>query len=161
MAKGLSRPFVLSKGGMYIMKTVERNVVVEISENGRAKRLIYPIVSDNGELMTHRLRRLLAGKLGYSGGDGLRKDVHFVGMVWKKPYTLLQELTGDRVKMQQKLAKLEGHDKLTDFPPTIVPDRASQGRISTLVQNELHLRDELKRRLRRHERITGVKLGDI
>ena len=142
------------------MKTVERSVVVEISENGRAKWLIYPIMSDRGELMTHRLRRLLAGKLGYSGGDGLRKDIHFVGMVWKKPYTLLQELVRDRVKLQQKLIQLEGHDKLTDFPPTTIPDRASHGKITTLVQNELRLRDDLKRRLRRHERLTGVKLED-
>lgn len=134
------------------MRTVEKSVIVEVTENGREKRLLYPIVSSDNELMTHRLNRLLAGKLGHSGADGVRREIHFVGMVWRKPYTLLQELVQDRVLLQKKLIELEGHDKLTDTPPIAIPERASHSKITTLTQNELHLRDELKRRIKRHER---------
>ena len=134
------------------MKTSEKSVVVEITENGREKRLLYPIACDADELMTHRLRRLISGKIGCTGADGVRRDIHFVGMVWRRPYRILQELVQDRIMLQQKLIELEGHDKLTDTPPIIIPDRANHQKITTLVQNELHLRDELKRRIKRHER---------
>ena len=157
MAKGLSRPFVLSKGGTYIMKTDERSVVVETTENGRAKRLVYPIVTDDGELMTHRLRRLLSGKLGASGGDGVRREIHFVGMVWRKPYPLLQEILQDRLALQRELIELGDTGKLTRVPPITIPERASNGNITTLMQKEMKLRDSLKRRIKRFK-YPGVKV---
>ena len=48
------------------MKTREKNVIVEITDNGRVRRRSYPIADENGNLMTNRLRRLIAGKLGHS-----------------------------------------------------------------------------------------------
>lgn len=138
------------------MKTKERSVVVEVKEGGKLKRLVFPIACENGELMTHRLDRLMAGKIS-GGSDGVRRDTHFVGVVWKPPYSLLQELTQDRVKMQQKLVELVGHDKLTDIPPSFIPERANQTKITTLMQKELRLRRELKRRIKRYERLAEAK----
>ena len=71
------------------MKTREKNVIVEITDNGRVRRRSYPIADENGNLMTNRLRRLIAGKLGHSYNDE-GHSIHFVGMVWNKPYTILQ-----------------------------------------------------------------------
>ena len=138
------------------MKTKERNVVVEVKDGGKLKRLVFPIACENGELMTHRLSRLHTGKIG-SSSDGVKRDIHFVGIVWRAPYPLLQELVQDRIKMQQKLIGFAGHDKLTDIPPTFVPEKASQTKITTLVQKELRLRNELKRRIKRCERLAANK----
>lgn len=139
------------------MKTDERSVVVEITENGRAKRLIYPIATDDGELMTHRLKRLLSGKLGASGDDGTKRDIHFVGMVWRKPYPLLQEIMHDRLELQKELIQLGDGHKLTRIPPVTIPEKASNGNISALLQKELKLRESLKRRIKRFK-YPGVRV---
>ena len=139
------------------MKTDERNVVVEVTENGRAKRLIYPIATDDGELMTHRLKRLIAGKLGASDGDGGKREIHFVGMIWRKPYPLLQEILNDRLELQKELIELGDGNKLTRIPPITIPEKASNGNITTLLQKELKLRDSLKRRIKRFK-YPGVKV---
>ena len=103
------------------------------------------------------LRRLLSGKLGASGGDGVRREIHFVGMVWRKPYPLLQEILQDRLALQRELIKLGDTGKLSRVPPITIPERASNGNITTLMQKEMKLRDNLKRRIKRFK-YPGVKV---
>ena len=140
------------------MKTDERSVVVEVTENGRSKRLVYPIATDDGELMTHRLKRLLAGKLGSSdGGDGIKRDIHYVGMVWRKPYVLLQEILQDRLRLQRELIELGDGNKLTRVPPTTIPEKTSSTNVTKLIQKELRLRKAMKQRLTEFN-YPGVKI---
>lgn len=134
------------------MKTSEKTVVVAVLDNGKSKRHVYPIATDDGELMASRLSHLLQGRLGRSHSDDESGPeghvIHFVGMVWKAPYTLLQEILQDRLSLQRDLLIREGHTDLTDIAPIVIPEKASSGKITTLMQSELKLRRTLKKRLR-------------
>ena len=130
------------------MKTEVEYLAVDVTENGKLVRRSYPIVNSEGNIMTHRLRRLLAGKLGDSQNDMMAVNVHFIGAVWHPPYTILQRLAQERRSLQDSLLILEGHNELTDYPAPIVPAFASNDKITRLVQEELKLRRKLQERLR-------------
>ena len=130
------------------MKTSEKSVVVEVEIGGKVVRHAYPIVTKNGELMTHRLKRLMAGNVGRPRGPhGEHDDAHFVGMIWKPPYSLLQEILRDRMELQDKLRELEGKSNFTEAEPAVIPDRAENGKITTMIQDELRFRGILKARI--------------
>lgn len=128
------------------MKTREKNVIVEITDNGRVRRRSYPIADENGNLMTNRLRRLISGKLGHSYSDEGR-SIHFVGMVWNKPYIILQELVAERMALQRTLMLLGDQSNLALAKPRPIPTSASHEIITTLVLKELKLRDKMKVRI--------------
>lgn len=139
------------------MKTTERNVIVEITDNGKLKRHVYSIATGDGELMTHRLKRLLSGKIGHKRGDfyGERYEIHFMGLVWAPPYRLLQEVLQDRIRLQRELFSLEGESELTQISPAPIPEKASDTKISTLLLRELDYRASIKARIRELERTKG------
>lgn len=131
------------------MKTSEKSVIVEVEVGGKIMRHIYPIVTGNGDLMTHRLKRLMAGRVGHprSPHDGY-EEAHFMGMVWKPPYQILQEILRDRIDLQSQLLAVEGKNNFTEIEPIKIPKKAENGKITTLVQEELKLRGILKARLK-------------
>ena len=65
------------------MRTSEEFVVAEIESNGRTYERKFYIATKNGELMTRRLRRLLAGSISHYYDQRNRERVyfHFVGMI--------------------------------------------------------------------------------
>lgn len=130
------------------MKTSEETVVVEVKIDGKVVRHTYPIATDDGELMTHRLKRLMAGKVGHpSGPHSSCEEAHFIGMIWKPPYQILQEILRDRMALQDELRACEGKSNFTEAEPIVIPDRADSGKITTMIQDELKLRGILKARL--------------
>lgn len=151
--------------GSHFMTTTEQSVIVEITDNGKLKRHVYPIVNGDGELMTHRLRRLLAGKIGHKQGDyyGERHKVHFVGLVWRPPYQLLQDILQDRIRLQHELVMLEGDSELARMPPTVIPDKETDTKVTTLVLRELKNRTAIKARIRELDRIKEAQAteGDV
>ena len=76
------------------MKTKERNVIVEVKvgESKRHRRISYPITDGDGNLMTNRLRRLIAGKLGRSESEEERE---IQGISQAKRQKALPEQEGD------------------------------------------------------------------
>ncbi len=131
------------------MKHEVEKLIVEVTENDRPVRRSYPIVNSEGKVMTHRLQRLLAGKLGDSQNNQLAVNVHFVGAVWSPPYTVLQKLIAERRALQDSLLIREGHSDLSDMFFPKVPDKASNDEITRLVLLELKARKEIQRRLRK------------
>lgn len=131
------------------MKTTVKSVIVEVMDGGRLKRHIYPIATSDGELMTHRLERLLKGKLGHGRVTtyGEPRDIHYVGMVWYAPYTLLEELVQDRLKLQQKLQESGGESLAANLPIAKVPDGESCHRVTELMLRELKYRRQIKTRI--------------
>ena len=127
------------------LKTEVEKLVVEVTEDGKRARKSYPIVNNNGEVMAHRLSRLLAGKL---GGSNMDTVVHFVGAVLSPPYTVLQMLIAERHSLQDSLLILEGHSELTDMDFPRVPTSAPNDEITRLVLQELRRRKMLKKRLK-------------
>lgn len=132
------------------MKTSEKTVVVEVKVAGRVVRHTYPIATENGDLMTHRLKRLMAGHVGHSRNPhDAYEDVHFIGMIWRPPYQLLQEISHDRLDLQDQLRACEGKSNFTEAEPAEIPDKAENGKITTMIQDELKMRGLLKARLDR------------
>ena len=129
------------------MKTRAKSVVVEVTDNGRLTRRRYPIADKDGNLMTNRLRRLITGKLGRSDYEDER-NIHFVGMVWDKPYIILNELMAERLLLQSELILRGYHGALVLVAPRSVPESASDDTITNLVLHELKLHDKIKNRLR-------------
>ena len=131
------------------MKTTVKSVIVEVMDGGKLKRHIYPIVTSDGELMTHRLERLLKGKLGHGrvATYGEPRDIHYVGMVWYAPYMLLEELVQDRLKLQQKLQESGDESPVANLPITEVPDGESCHRVTELMLRELRYRRQIKARI--------------
>ena len=132
------------------MKDKVETAIIEVTEDGRHKRYAFPIVTASGKLMTHRLRRLLNGKFGSFSSNGHTVTQHFVGMVWKPPYTVLELLIQERRALQDELLRIEGHNEDTDAPPTIIPKRATNDEITRLVSYELKLHKEFSARINRH-----------
>lgn len=128
--------FATSTKGVVLLKTTEKTVIVAITDNGELKRHIYPIATADGELMTHRLRRLLDGKIGHCINDYYEEwhDIRFVGLVWQKPYRLLEEIAQDRQRLQKELHAL---DSWWAVMPVEIPEDATNGQISVMIRDEL------------------------
>lgn len=134
------------------MKTSEHSVIVDLKCNGSLRRCSFPIVTKDGELMTHRLDWLLKGKIPHSHEDGVPKhDVHFVGIVWHKPFNLLNEVMRDRRALQIKLQRLCYSDPLVEIPLPYVSTSASNSIVSMTLQKELALREKLKKQIKKYE----------
>lgn len=130
------------------MKTTEGKIVIEvIDDNGRLRRHTLPIVDKNGDLMTNRLRRVIANVLSGSYGDENR---HYVSakMVWEKPYTILRELAEERARLQDKLTEKGYRGTLTQMLPLEMPIDLPDEIITNLVKQELELYKEIKRVLK-------------
>ena len=136
------------------MKTKEKSVVVEVKvgESKRLRRLSYPIADSDGSLMTNRLRRLIAGKLGRSESDEER-EIHFMGMVWNPPYTILQELAAERLLLQRQLQLMGDRSKLATASPLLAPERAANEEITEMVSRELWLREQMKAKIQQRKAI--------
>ena len=132
------------------MKTTVEKVIVEVSENDRNRRYSFPIRDKNNELMTHRLKRLMDGKLSTRHSNGPDTEPHFIGMVWKPPYTLLQELCEENRALKSKLIHMDGCGHLVVAEPPVVPRRASHDTITQMVRDELKLYYSLRRRIKAH-----------
>ena len=141
------------------MRTSEECVVAEIESNGRTYERKFYIATKNGELMTRRLRRLLAGSISHYYDQRNRERVyfHFVGMIWRPPYRLLQEIVQDRLSLQTELAGLVVNtadaadlnlNGLLRELPTPIPEKAPHDKITTLMQHELELRRELDSKIK-------------
>ena len=148
------------------MKTTVKTVTVEITDNGKRKYLTFSIATKDGDLMTNRLKKLLAGKISYCGniwrdGHGIFvdpiRDVHFVGMVWRPPYQLLQELIADRIQLQRELYKLEGKSELTNIQGVVTPKTVTSDVITEFVLDEIRTRELVKKRIRELDRIKDIK----
>ena len=136
----------------HFMKTSEHNVIVDLKSNGSLRRCSFPIATKDGELMTHRLDRLLKGKISHSCEDGVPKsDVHFVGIVWHRPFNLLNEVMRDRRALQIKLRRLCYTDPLIDIPLPYVSMSATSNIVSMTLQSELALREMLKKQIKKYE----------
>ena len=130
------------------MKTREKSVIVEFTDNGRFRRYTFPIVNNEGELMTHRLERLLAGKVNLGERERSR-DIHFVGISWHEPCILLEDLNHECSKLMEEIVILEGHLDLTKLiKPQAIPCGSVNDKITFLIRQQLTLRRKLKRKLR-------------
>ena len=140
------------------METSVKRVFVEVIDNGKSRVLPCPIRTKDGKLMTQRLRRLLAGKYQWSYGSWcdisddahvfISHDVFPVGLVWRKPYTLLEEIAQSRLELQYELYMLEGSSDLTQATPVLVLPDSSNFEISSIMWRELELRHAIKRRIK-------------
>lgn len=139
------------------MKTTVEKAIVEVSVNDRNRRYSFPIRNKDGELMTHRLKRLMGGKLSTRHCNGPDTEPHFIGMVWKPPYTLLKELRDERCALTNQLMRLDGHDRIRIAEPPLVPRKASDDAITRMVREELELYYEVKWKIRAHEQKTRRK----
>ena len=129
------------------MKTREKSVIVEFTDNGRFRRYTFPIVNKEGELMTHRLERLLAGKVNLGERERLR-DIHYVGINWHEPCILLEDLNQECSRLMEEIVSLEGHLDLSKLiKPQAIPCGSVNDKISFLVRRQLTLRRKLKRKL--------------
>lgn len=141
------------------MKTSEKYVVAQIETNGQVTERKFYIYGKDGVLMTHRLRRLLEGKIQHYYDEEHRETVyfHFVGMVWRPPYRLLQEIVQDRLLLQADLAGLATSGALSHIAeldgllrelPTPIPEKAPSDDITRLMRHELDLRHRLNIKIR-------------
>jgi len=129
------------------MKTREKSVIVEITDNGKFKRYAFPIATKNGDLMTHRLERLLAGKINLGERERTR-DIHFVGLKWSEPYILLEDLDQECARLTSEILELEGHlDYSKLIKPAAIPHSSVNEKITFLVRRQLTLRRKLKHKL--------------
>ena len=133
------------------MRTTVDRVYVEVIDNGKAGLRSYPIRTPEGELMAHRLEQLVAGKFHE------QPDIRSVGMYWKEPYQLLQEIVDNRAELQHELYKMEGTSELAMTPILLVPKKAPSCTISELILKELRLRKQIKARLRELDQIKEAK----
>lgn len=133
------------------MKDEVETAVIEVTEDGRHRRYSFPVVTESGKLMTHRLRRLLDGKFGSHSSNGQVVVQHFVGMVWNPPYGVLELLIRERRALQDELLLIEGHNEDTDTPLTIIPERAANDEITRLVRHELKLHKKFSARINQHK----------
>ena len=138
--------------GVVPLKTTVEKAIVEVSENDRNRRYSFPIRNKDGELMTHRLKRLMGGKLSTRHCNGPDMEPHFIEMVWKPPYTLLQELRTENRALKSKLIHMDGCGHLVIAEPPMVPKRARHDVITQMVRDELKLYYSLRRRIKAHEK---------
>ena len=131
------------------MKTAEKEIRVLVNLCGTPAVRRYPIRTTSGLLMTRRLEQILKGNLGHTHGRGDEEkyDTEVIGVIWKKPYTVLHELIDDCIQMQSEILRRDGHSLLTDDAMCIVPEEAPDEYITKLVMYVLKLRKALKREL--------------
>lgn len=150
------------------MKTSEKTVTVEVKIGNRTTRRVYPIVSKKGELMTHHLRKLMAG--GVKAQRNSRGEeigtIHFIGMIWKPPYRILQEVIRDRMEKQTELAGLvQRHGELVPLEglltvtAAVIPEKADNTKITTLLQHELDLRHQIDLKIGEMKRAAAKKMN--
>ena len=97
--------------------------------------------------MTHRLERLLAGKVNLGERERLR-DIHYVGINWHEPCILLEDLNQECSRLMEEIVSLEGHLDLSKLiKPQAIPCGSINDKISFLVRRQLTLRRKLKRKL--------------
>ena len=130
------------------MKTTVKEVIVEVKEGSQVRRHTFPIVSKDGDLMTHRLKRLMDGKLSTRHSNGPDSEQHFIGMVWRPPYTLLHELHEENQALKGKLVHLDGCDNLVVAESPRIPRRVPYDTITQMVRDELKLYYSLRRRIK-------------
>lgn len=149
----------LHKKGVVLLKTTEKTVIVAITDNGEPKRHVYPIATADGELMTHRLSRLLDGKLGHCRNDFYEEwhDIRFVGLVWEKPYRLLEEIAMDRQKLEQELVELGW---MSSALSVRIPEDATDKQISAMIRTELETRRLRKSWIEMAKRIKASELEE-
>ena len=131
------------------MKTAEKDIRVLIKLCGMPVVRSYPIRTKSGQLMANRLEQILNGNLGHTHGRGDEEkyDTEVVGIIWKRPYTILRELKNDCIQKQAEILKRDGHSLLTDDAICVVPEEAPDEYITKLVAYELKLRKALKHEL--------------
>ena len=123
----------------------------------------YSIATKDGVLMTHRLEKLLSGSVirrheeRLDAHYGEWHDIQFVGMVWRPPYRLLQEIADDRKELQRELFQMEGLNDLTEYPTLDIPMKECSHKISELIKTELDLRKKLKARLHELDDIKTIR----
>jgi hypothetical protein len=72
-----------------------------------------------------------------------------MGMVWKRPCRLLEEIIEDRFRLQHELFMLEGISDLTEARKNLVSLEAAEDfEISLAIWYELDLRKSIKQRIR-------------
>ena len=151
------------------MKTSEKYVVAQIETNGRVTERKFYIRGKDGVLMTHRLHRLLEGRVQHYYDEEHRETVyfHFVGMVWRPPYTILHEVLQDRLFRQTKLAGIVANyplstavelDGMLSELPTIIPERAPNDEISSAIRHELDLRHRLGIKIKEIKNLRGSRV---
>lgn len=130
------------------MKTKQKSVIVVVSEDGIIRRRIYPIATRSGELMTRRLKRILAGNISANGAER-SSDIHFVEVEWHEPYSILNELRDDCSRLIDEIVAVTGVVDLSDFsgPTRRKPFRNNNERISFLIDSQLKLRRRLQKML--------------
>lgn len=145
------------------MKTSEKYVVAKIEVDGRVYERKFRVATDDGELMTRRLKRLLSGGVSHYYDQEHRETVyfHFIGMVWRPPYRLLHEVIEDRLLLQTELAGTAAErsmdaaielDGLLRELPSAVPKKAMNDKITVLLHRELDLRHRLSAKIRELKR---------
>lgn len=145
------------------MKTTVKSVEVELIDDGRRVVRRYSIATKSGELMTHRLEKILNGNVIRNHEERLDAhygdwhEIQFIGMVWQPPYQLLREIAEDRTGLQRELFSMEGASDLTEYPTLDVPMKECSCKISELILTELNLRKKLKTRLAELDQIKARK----
>ena len=89
------------------MKTKTQSVTMIVRDETGRERNISVSISDRGNLMTHRLSQLLAGRV-YLARRGCndRDEAELVGFIWQPPYTLLQEIVDEVSALEKRLRVL-------------------------------------------------------
>ena len=136
--------------GVVPLKTTVEEVIVEVTVNGRKRRLVFPIKNKDGELMTHRLKRLMRGRFSSGNNGGQDVEFHFVGMVWRPPYTLLRELYEENCALRNELMGMDGSGHLVVAEPPAIPKHVPHDAVTQMIQKELKLYDGLRRRIKDH-----------
>lgn len=129
------------------MKTKAKNVQVLVKSCGNPVIQFISIRTDDGQLMTDRLERILSDSL-----EGCYPGMEVVRVVWQCPYTILSELIRDRIALQNKILSLESssilsREIISNGDAVIIPEEAPDSYISQMVLYEIRRRRELKQKL--------------
>ena len=144
------------------MKTKEKRVTVEVECAGKRRRFNLSIRNQKGELMTHRLKQIATGYISARTLSRLDSDiaqavrtgdgdaVRFIGIVWKPPYTILQEVLQDRLQLQEQLKKVDEFQNEPEslYEVTVIPEKADNAEITRLLIRELKARRTIKSRIK-------------
>ena len=148
------------------MITSEMYVIVIAEHEGDIEYRKIPIASSKGELMTNRLKKLLAGHMSHPYGEyrGGISEIRMIGLFWRRPYTILREIAEDRIKRQKQLMAeanaLNHHGpdiyELISEPPLEVPDQAGNEEISELMRREIDFRHRVKVKIKEIQNIGRI-----
>ncbi len=143
--------------------TVEKVYVETIDDDGRIGLASYPIRTEEGRLMINRLKRLL--KIDIQQVNGPWRDPHgnesdsahivfldephYIGLVWKRPCQLLDEIIQARIDLQNELFRLEGESDLTSANSEAVAlCNLPNVEVSKMILQELELYKKIRSRIR-------------